>query len=398
MCTKRISYFKAAATVLAMLLLCSCGNNIQTPILNGGEIRAMWLSCYELDFKDKSEHGFTESIESIFLKLKNDGFNTVFVHARSHCDAYYKSEIFPVSAYIAGEQGAVIDYDPLQIMIDIAKKFELKIHAWVNPFRVSSNTDISAICEENPAVSMYDKNDNSVVICNQGIYLNPSDTAARKLVLNGIDELLAYDIDGIHIDDYFYPTTDPSFDKPEYTEYCEKAKSHLSLDDWRRKNVDIAVSSIYRKVHLKNKIFSISPQANVQSNYDTMYADVEKWCSTEGYTDIIIPQIYFGFEYELVYKNQSMQFEKCASYWAELASKSDIQICYGLGLYRAGESVELNGEENTEWCENSDILSRQYKYCKALAEYNGVAVFSYSSSETEAGKSEYNNLCNCFTE
>ena len=100
----------------------------------------------------------------------------------------------------------------------------------------------------------------------------------------------------------------------------------------------------------------------------------------------------------LVYKNQSMQFEKCASYWAELASKSDIQICYGLGLYRAGESVELNGEENTEWCENSDILSRQYKYCKALAEYNGVAVFSYSSSETEAGKSEYNNLCNCFTE
>lgn len=395
---KRINFFKAAATALALLLFCSCTSKTKATIQKSEEIRAMWLAYYELDFEDKSENGFRENIENIFSELSKDGFNTVFVHVRSHCDACYKSEIFPVSAYIVGEQGGNINYDPLQIMIDTARKCDLKIHAWVNPFRVSNGTDISAICKDSPAVTMYNNNDNSVVICNEGIYLNPSNAAARKLVLDGIDELISYDIDGVHIDDYFYPTTDSSFDEAEYAEYCKNTKNPLSLDDWRRKNVDITVSSIYRKVHLSNKLFSVSPQANVQSNYDTMYADVEKWCSTAGYADIIIPQIYFGFEYELVYKNQSMQFEKCASYWSELASKSDIQICYGLGLYRAGESVELNGENNEEWCKNSDIISRQYKYCKTLAEYNGVAVFSYSSSKSKAGMPEYNNLCNSFTE
>ena len=144
----------------------------------------------------------------MFTVSQKMGINTVFVQVRPFCDAFYKSELFTWSEYITGEQGKAHGNDHLEIMTQEARKLNLQIHGWINPYRVSYKTDINTLSENNPARKMYKEDPDSVYVSDSGIFLNPANEKAKKLVIDGVKELLNYDIDGIHKYDYLYQGND----------------------------------------------------------------------------------------------------------------------------------------------------------------------------------------------
>ncbi|MBO5725960.1 MAG: family 10 glycosylhydrolase, partial [Clostridia bacterium] len=137
------------------------------------------------------------------------------------------------------------------------------------------------------------ENDKNICLTDSGIYLNPAESECKKLVLDGVREILQnYDVDGIHIDDYFYPTTETQFDESSYLLYSQSLENPLTLEEWRRKNVSSLVNSIYCtvKAHDKNIMFGVSPAADINRNYNTLFAEVEGWIGG-GYVDYILPQL-----------------------------------------------------------------------------------------------------------
>ena len=119
-------------------------------------------------------------------------------------------------------------------------------------------------------------------------------------------------------------------------------------------------------------VFSISPTGNIRKNKSSHYADVELWLSRKGFTDWIVPQIYYGFEHE------DMPFENVAKEWLKLSEDSSVKLVCGLAAYKQGEADNGAGRGKNEWTENGDVISRQIEYTYSLG-YDGYALFSYSS-------------------
>lgn len=341
------------------------------------ELRGMWLSFYEISdiCKGKTEDEFRSSAEEILKTLSDNKFNAVFYQVRAFSDALYKSEIFPVSRYIAEKEGARIDFDPLEIFIEIAKKYKIDVHAWVNPLRISYSLDISSLSENNPAIKLYNEDEDlqSLIICEKGIYYNSADESARKVILSGVRELIEnYDIAGVQFDDYFYPEAEDINDAILFNEYKENGGLQ-SLEEWRKNNVSCLVSSVYNliKNYDEKLCFGISPSASLKHN-ENVFADVKLWCKEEGFVDYIMPQIYFGFE------NENMPFENSVSDWCKIERDDSVKLYAGLAPYKAGVEDENAGIGKNEWVENNDVLSRQYKMLKVKNEFKGFSLFSYS--------------------
>ena len=382
--------------LLAMLTLSSCGiieksKNDKKP--TGKEISAAWISYTELSMKDENggnEDSFRDKISEMFDNCAQLGINTVFAQVRPFCDAMYPSEIFPWSAYLTGYQGDPVYYDPLEIMVEEAHERGLGLHAWINPFRVSFDTDTDKLSEKNPAKKLLndEKTKDRVVTADGGLYLCPASTQNHKLIIDGVREIIRnYEVDGIHIDDYFYPSTDISVDKTYYEEY-KKSGGALFYDKWRLEVISSFVSQMYTAVKSERNdcVFSISPAGNINNNYEEEYADVERWCSEKGYCDWIIPQIYYGFE------NEVLPFDKACKSWSELDTTDDVRMIYGIPAYK------VNGEED-EFKAGGGIIEKQISVAKATDNYGGVAFFSYSSLVDPDCKKEFENIkSSVFTE
>ncbi len=336
--------------------------------------RGVWLSCYELSdmLSDGNENAFRSEVEQVLTECKNQNINVIFLQVRPFADSVYPSEIFPVSEYVLSSSGKMPDFDVLSVFIELAEEASIEVHAWINPYRISYKKDLSQLDENSIALDEAYKN--SVVCTDAGIYLNPCSTESCSLVLSGIREILEnYNVCGIHIDDYFYPLTEEKFDKPQYDEYCTQG-GKLSFAQWRRENVNSLVSSIYSLVHSygDDLVFSISPAGDIEKNYSSHYADVELWLSETGYADVIIPQIYFGFEHT------TMPFETVAYNWLSLKRADDVSIWCGLAAYKNGIVDEYAGDGGQEWINNSDIIERQIKYADNSA-FSGYVLFSYQN-------------------
>lgn len=351
------------------------------------EMRGVWVSYMELSMENessKTQKAFEDKFTEIAQKCRESGFNTLIVQVRPFCDALYKSSYFPWSHILTGTQGENPQYDALQIMCDICKENNLKIHAWINPYRVSSNETPKKLSDNNP----YIKNSEIGIKTDNGIFLDPSNETAQQLICDGVKEIAEnYDVDGIQFDDYFYPTEDESFDKKQYEAYIKKygKENSMSLDNWRIQNVNTLICKVYRTIKSVDSSveFGISPQGNIGNN-DGLYADVKSWCTCKGFADYICPQIYFSLE------NPALTFEDCLNSWTSLDFDENVKLYVGLGGYKAG-----NGEYDEEsWLLSDSILADEYDILRNNKFVRGFMLYSYNCLEDDTAKKEINNLIN----
>ena len=332
------------------------------------EMKAVWLSYLDLkpmllDKNDKSvgKAQFTKNIQKAFDNIQQLGLNTVIAQVRPFSDALYESELFPWSYLATGEEGADPGFDPLAIMVEQAHQRGLQLHAWVNPYRVRTSATNKQLSSKNPAVKLLKSGD--AIRYNGAVTYDPASKKAQQLIVDGVREIVEkYDVDGIHFDDYFYPTTDAGFDSASYQAYKNKGDS-LSLAAWRRQNVNDLVKQVYTAVKQADGevLFGISPQGNMDNNYNKQFIDVKKWLSEEGYLDYICPQVYFGF------KNSTCPYEQTVEEWNDLI-KNKVQLVVG-----------LSGNGRWEWANGGDILARMVETARKEKHYQGFALFRYNS-------------------
>ena len=351
------------------------------------EYKAFWFSYYDYDdyrakYKKRNATTFRQYFTKVVKNGKNLGMNRVIVQVRPFGDAIYKSKYFPWSKYISGKQGRNPGYDPLKIMVDVAHKNGMKIEAWVNPYRVTiGSTNYSKLAKNNPARKWHAKKSTSrnVLAYNGSLYYNPSKKAVRTLIINGVTEIVKnYKVDGIHMDDYFYPSftsknVKTAFDAKEYNKSSYKKKKK-SIYTYRRAQVSTLVKDMkaaIKKVN-KNVTYGISPAGNIDnltSKY-SYYVDIKKWTNSTKYVDYICPQIYWGF------KHPTAKFNKVTDRWVKLCKSKKVKLYIGIGVYRAGHNVGQNSAERKEWKSDKNILKKQVQYGKKK-KVNGFAFFDY---------------------
>lgn len=360
------------------------------------EVKAVWISFLEMQtlLTNKTETQFRRNMQTVFDNVKDLGLNMVVIQVRPYADALYKSRYFPWSFLITGTEGEDPGFDPFEIMVEEARARNLRIEAWVNPYRIRPADRKDALCETNQAKIWLDEKDDSVINYNGVISYNPASTKAQDLIVKGMVELVKnYDIDGIHLDDYFYPTTDKNFDKASYAAYTKNG-GKLSLEDWRRSNVEKLLKKAYTAVKSVNKnlVFGVSPQSSVSNNYNGQFLDVKKIAANSGYCDYLCPQIYFGFD------NAAQPYSQTLADWNEMVTAPGVKLYIGLAAYKVGAVDSWAGSGKNEWVKNTDMLKRMTIEAREQSKYAGIILFRYDflfkppSNVKSAAQKEVSNL------
>lgn len=326
--------------------------------------KATWLPYLEFPdyMQGKSETEFKDLVKAILKDFSEQGINTVYFHIHPEGDAYYKSEIYPKGTYLDG------DYDPLKILIDTAHSMDISVHGWINPYRMQTADQMAVLPDSFIVKKWVNSKSPMVRLVGNRWYLNPAYDAVTELISNTAKEIVEnYCVDGIQIDDYFYPDKSPEFDIEAF-----EISGNTDLGNWRRENVTEMVQSLYDTVKNQDSRlkFGISPQGNIDTDYNSQYADVELWTTNNGYADYIVPQIYYGFE------NSSCPFVPTLERWEELAEKSDISLVIGLAQYKQGKYDKWAGilGEN-EWIDNPDVIFQQLEIVEASPTAKGYALY-----------------------
>ena len=271
---------------------------VENPALPAGEWRAVWVSYLEwaaMDFS--SADSFRAGCVQMLENCAGLGLNTVLAQVRPFGDALYKSQLFPWSHLCTGVQGQDPGFDPLDILLQEAHGRGLSVEAWLNPYRLRSSAAMPPNLAENNLANTHPE---WVCAVGDGLYLNPAEPAAADYVVQGVAELVQnYAVDGIHFDDYFYPTTDPALDAAQFA-----SSGAENLDEWRRQNVTALVKAAHDAVEAADPTlrFGISPQGNPDNDLATQYSDVYGWLAASGeeaVVDYLCPQIYWGYGYRL---------------------------------------------------------------------------------------------------
>ncbi|MBE6846447.1 MAG: hypothetical protein E7508_12300 [Ruminococcus sp.] len=345
--------------------------------LNYENQKAVWFTMMDFQkaLKGKTQEEFTDYILAVLTKIKDTGFNTVYVHVRPYNDAYYKSDIIPLSESCTGE------FDPFEIILEKAYTLNLSVHAWINPLRCQTTEQIKKTDSKYKIRQWYDdskKNGRYIVEVDGRWYLNPAYDEVREYISDGVCELAEnYHIDGIHIDDYFYPTQEESFDKEAFA-----LSGKTDLKGWRTENINLMVQGIYNAAKSSNNdvLFGISPQGNIEINRSSLYADVIAWCSEGGYCDYIVPQLYYGF------KNENKPFNDTLLEWKSIVTSEDVRLVAGICMYKIGSEDKWAGSGKNEWIEDRNIPSRQIS--AAFDNKVSVAVYSFESLFEEKNSGE----------
>ena len=387
--------YKLLAAALALTLLAGCSgassswtqdftsvpnNAVQHTAPSPGEdYRAMWISYLEWQpLAGASEDTFRAEAEKMLNNCAALGLNTVIAQVRPFGDALYESSLFPTSHLLSGTQGQSPGFDPLAILVDLAHEKGLRIEAWLNPYRVQLTQNLpAALAETNPAVL----HPEWVHEVNGGLYYDPGLPEVQQLIADGVAEVVeSYEVDGIHFDDYFYPTTDSSFDEDTYARYG----SSMKLDEWRRQNVNQLVQTVYARIkELDPSVtFGISPQGNNDNNYTQQYSDVSLWLREGGYVDYVMPQLYWGFSYLTASGRTDYQFKTLCNYWNQLERAEGVDLYIGLGGWRIGAG-DGGANDQAEWSSGHNLADMVAALRQAGC--GGFALYRYGSlySNTE---------------
>ena len=372
------------------------------------EYRAVWLTYLEFNsfrksVKNNNETSFRKFYKSILQRIKILGFNRIIVQVRPFGDALYPSEYFPWAACISGKQGKNPGYNPLKIMTEMSHKEGISIEAWINPYRISSGDTINSLSKNNPARKWFSSQTTkrNVLSYEGSLYYNPSSESVRNLIIKGVQEIVQnYDIDGIHMDDYFYPSftetnVTTAFDAPEYQQQSEASSSKTksssntlttnvnpdtanrididALAKWRRNNVNQLISGIYTTIKTQDPTitFGISPAGNLNNLRSNLeyYVDIDTWANKPGYVDYLMPQIYWGFT------NEIAPFDKVAAQWIALTKNSSTKLYIGLQLYRMGSSE--SGESDFKELQKASLIKKELSYLQKQSKVEGYCIFSY---------------------
>ena len=355
-------------------------------IVEDEDFRAVWVaSVLNLDFPSRrnlNELAMKREIDEIVSRSVELGLNAIIFQVRPTGDSFYKSEIFPWSHWLTGTQGQDPGFDPLEYWIEACHANDLELHAWLNPYRIihtsTNSSDPNTLSPDNPvyqnpdlAVAWTNTNGNS------GLFLDPGLPEVRKLIIDGISEIIRnYNVDGIHIDDYFYPGVNFD-DSASYERYA----NGMELADWRRENVNTLIRDIqstisrFNETHDKNIRWGISPSAIWQNDasdplgvsvpstfesYNLLFADTRKWV-LEEWIDYICPQIYWYIGFA------TADFETILNWWIELCQASSVDLYIGLAAYRENEKDQpphWEGEmlRQLEMMELSDVVKGSVFY------------------------------------
>jgi len=352
------------------------------------DFKAMWLSQFDLKAiytagtSQRPVDSFRTKIAQVMENVAALGFNTVIIQMRPNADSMYPSEYYPPSSYVVYSYANTFAYDPIEIAIEEAHKCGLYVHGWINPLRGMKTTEITSVDSKYQVKKWWDDTATKgkyVVPFNEMVYLNPAYEDVRQLIIDGAAEIVRkYDVDGVHMDDYFYPTTDGSFDARAYVAYKNEAnkagETAMSLKDWRRDNLNKLVSGIYAAVKAENPnvVFGISPAGDLNKVYDTHCADIKTWCAEEGYIDYICPQVYFGLEH------QNFGFVKVCNDWQNIIKTDKVKLIIGVTFSKAStQTDQYAGTGKDEWKNNKDVLKRCVIETGKLDKCAGMAVFCY---------------------
>lgn len=335
------------------------------------EIRFIYISYLEYlnNFQGNSMTINKSKIDKMIDNVTYNKFNAIFLQVSPFSDAIYNSKYFPYSYTLTGQEGKNPGFDYLDYFIKKAHSKNIKIHAWINPYRISLQNDIDVLCTTNPALSYI--NTENIGISNRGIYYDPTSENVKELIEKQVLEIINnYNVDGIHLDDYFY--VDVNIDSSEYQTYLSNG-GKLSLKEYRLMHTNDLVKRISDLIKKRKSsiIFSISPDGNINNNYKYHYADIKTWISN-GYIDIIMPQLYYGFE------NQYLPFEKAYAEWEKLvkASSYSVKLLPVLAFYKIGVLDTDAGSGKKEWLQNG-IIEKQINYLKQKEIYEGFGLFRY---------------------
>ncbi|MEM1215835.1 MAG: family 10 glycosylhydrolase, partial [Bacteroidota bacterium] len=278
------------------------------------ELRAAWVATVlNIDYPrspSTNPIALKEQYRNMLDQLKDLGLNAVIVQVRPAGDALYPSEYAPWSAYLTGRQGAPPkdDFDPLAFMIEETHRRSMEFHAWINPFRASMNLDTASLFLTHPI----NTHPNWLVTYGTKMYFNPGIPEVRNHLVDVVGELVDnYNLDGIHIDDYFYPYPIKDVPFPDADTYRFYGRLSSSIEDWRRSNTDKLMEALHERIKMTRPSvsFGVSPfgvwrnkseaapkgsdtRAGATS-YDDLYADVLKWVN-RGWVDYVMPQLYWS--------------------------------------------------------------------------------------------------------
>ncbi|MGF7048568.1 uncharacterized lipoprotein YddW (UPF0748 family) [Paenibacillus sp. DS2015] len=341
-------------------------------------LRGVWISSvYNLDWPSSNSYGKIDQQKTDFSNLLDSlqaiGLNAVFVQVRPSGDALYPSTLVPWSKTLTGTQGKDPGYDPLQYMINEVHSRGMQFHAWFNPFRANTDTSTAKLASNHVAMT----HPEWIVNTKNQLIINPGIPDARRHVINAIMEVVNnYDIDGVHLDDYFYPTGVTFNDAITFINYNSKKISNK--EDWRRDNVNQFIQQLDQSIHaVKPSVsFGVSPfgvwrnkasditgsdsKAGITA-YDDYYADVRAWIQN-GWVDYISPQIYWSLT------NKNVQYDTLVKWWSTEVKGTDVKLYIGHAPYKLG-TPEIG------W-QSADEIINQLKYNEDDPNVEGSIFFS----------------------
>ena len=341
----------------------------------------VWVPYFSLAAPEGTQEAFEANYKEIADTAKEKGVNAMFVHVRPFSDSLYQSQYYPWSHILTGTQGQDPGFDALQFMIDYTHSLGMEFHAWLNPLRVKTKDTPGTLAESNPYVQLGQEYPEYFMEYDGGVYLNPAYPYIRTLIADGAAEIAAgYDVDGIHFDDYFYPSQDSALDSTAYESYVQTVEQPLSLLEWRTANINAMVAQVYEAIKgvKPEVVFGISPQGNIR-NDEAMGADVKTWAAVPGYVDYLAPQLYFSFE------NEALGYTEALEEWAALPRHDGLDLYAGLALYKAGTDAD-----NGTWLGRDDIIALQAE-AALEAGYQGVILYSSDYLNAQQAAKELEN-------
>ncbi len=297
------------------------------------EFRGAWIQCVNGQFQGLSTQTMQETLTYQLDELQKDGCNAIIFQVRPECDALYASNLEPWSRFLTGQQGKAPSpyWDPLQWMIEQCHARNMELHAWINPYRAktkgTTSVSVNHVVYQHPE-RCFDYDGQKI--------LNPGIPENRDYICQVARDIVSrYDIDGIHMDDYFYPYPVSGMPIPDDQQFQQYSNGIADRGDWRRHNVNLFIKQFYETVHAvkpwvkvgispfgiyRNKRSSeIGSQTNGLQNYDDLYADILLWVNN-GWLDYCVPQVYWEIG------NKAADYDTLVRWWAQYASARPLYI------------------------------------------------------------------------